>query len=168
MDDIHVRPLTQESFQEYGRFVDLMNPRNSLYKQGEPQFYSDLQKVSMGTRTEISVSVGAEMKRSENLIQFAEFHSYSEEGMLALDGDVIIYTAPATRKKIPPFLNFQAFYVPRGVFVVLKTGIWHGCQLPVQNQIVHNMILLPELTYANDTYCYYFKEDEQIKITCKS
>ena len=75
MDDIHVRPLTQESFQEYGRFVDLMNPRNSLYKQGEPQFYSDLQKVSMGTRTEISVSVGAEMKRSENLIQFAEFHS---------------------------------------------------------------------------------------------
>lgn len=164
MQSITVKQLSKENFEKYGVYTDLMDPMHPFYKRGQPQFYSDLLKVDLGKHTGASISVGIEKKRSKNTIEFAEFHRYTGEGMMALNDDVIIYLAPATGKKVPPFSYFEAFYIPKGVFVSIKAGIWHGCQLPVKQETVYNMIVLPELTYANDMYCYFFKEEEKISI----
>lgn len=164
MKKIEVQPLTTAAFQPYGDFRNLLEPKCCLYENGQPQFYSDLQRIYLGGNTNVAVSVGLEQKREENIIEFAEFHSKTDEAMLPLDGDVIVYFAPAMGKKMPPFEKFEAFLIPKGTLVTVRQGVWHGCQLPVQNEYVRSLILLPPMTYANDTYCYFFEEEQKIWI----
>lgn len=164
MEKVIVKELSHDAFRPYGEYCDLLNPRNPLYAQGQPQFYSDIQRINTEIAGGLSVSVGLENKRESNMIEFAEFHSHTDEGMLPLDGDVIVYFAPATGKKLPPFSNFEAFLIPAGTFITIRQGVWHGCQLPVEKETVRSLILLPEMTYANDTYCYFFEKDQRICI----
>lgn len=164
MQHIEIKTLDIEAFGRYGSFANLLKPLSPLYEKGEPQFYSDLLNIDLGGSTGASISVGLEKHRDKNIIEFAEFHRFTSEGILPLDGDVILYLAPATGKEQPPFSCFEAFYIPRGTFVLLNQGVWHGCQFPVTEEYVRNLIVLPRCTYMNDTYVYSFREDEKISI----
>lgn len=163
MKVIKAKPLTKESFAEYGTFVDLMHPLHPFYKPGQPQFYPDRTTVNIGNEGSVGISISQEFKRG-NVIDSAEYHQNTEEGMLCLDDDVIIYCAPATQKPEVPFDYIEAFFVPKNVLVTLKPGVWHGCQFLQNLDVGHVLILLPERTYAKDCVVVQFTEEEKIKV----
>lgn len=163
MKQIHALPLTAENFDEYGSFTDLLDPRHPFHTPGQPQFYPDRDILRLGGN-EIGISVGIEARRERNVIEFAEFHHHTGEGILCLDDDIIIYCAPATETPEVPFAYLRAFQVPRGTMVCLKPGVWHGCQFPVNKEMAHTLILLPERTYAKDCVCIFFENEDKIEI----
>lgn len=164
MKTIQAKKLTVEGFARYGSFVDLLHPTSPLIPKGQPEFYSDLIFAELGGETTVALSVGLEERRQDNIIEFCEFHRKTGEGIVPLDGDVIIYCAPPTEKETPPFEHIEAFLVPAGTAVTLRRGVWHGTQFPVSQQRVSTLILLPERTYAEDCVLYFFAEEEKIRV----
>ena len=81
-----------------------------------------------------------------------------------LDDDMIIHVAPASGGVPVPELA-KAFIVPKGCMVKINAAIWHLCPLPLSNEELHAMIILPECTYANDCTVVDFEEKDWFKIT---
>ena len=81
-----------------------------------------------------------------------------------LDDDMIIHVAPASAGAPVPELT-RAFIVPKGTMVKINAAIWHLCPLPLNNEVLHAMIILPECTYANDCTVVDFEEKDWFKIT---
>ena len=78
--------------------------------------------------------------------------------------DMIIHVAPASGGTPVPELT-KAFIVPKGYMVKINAAIWHLCPLPLNNDELHAMIILPECTYANDCTVVEFEEKDWFKIT---
>ena len=76
---------------------------------------------------------------------------------------MIIHVAPASAGTPVPELT-KAFIVPKGHMVKINAAIWHLCPLPVNNDVLHAMIILPECTYANDCTVVEFEEKDWFKI----
>ena len=75
-----------------------------------------------------------------------------------------IAVAPASAGAPVPELT-RAFIVPKGTMVKINAAIWHLCPLPLNNEVLHAMIILPECTYANDCTVVDFEEKDWFKIT---
>ena len=56
---------------------------------------------------------------------------------------MIIHVAPASGGVPVPELA-KAFIVPKGCMVKINAAIWHLCPLPLNNEELHAMIILPE------------------------
>jgi len=80
-------------------------------------------------------------KMSESL-RWQNTHTTTWEGIVALDDDMIIHVAPASAGTPVPELT-KAFLVPKGYMVKINAAIWHLCPLPVNNDVLHAMIILP-------------------------
>ena len=102
--------------------------------------------------------------KDERIVKAAEYHTTTWEGIVALDDDMIIHVAPASAGAPVPELT-RAFIVPKGTMVKINTAIWHLCPLPLNNEVLHAMIILPECTYANDCTVVDFEEKDWFKIT---
>ena len=81
-----------------------------------------------------------------------------------IDDDMIIHVAPASAGTPVPELT-RAFIVPKGTMVKINAAIWHLCPLPLNNEVLHAMIILPECTYANDCTVVDFEEKDWFRIT---
>jgi ureidoglycolate lyase len=94
-----------------------------------------------------------------------EYHTFTGEGILPLDGDIYVHLAPPTPKGVIPMDKVEAFFVPKGTLLSIRMGVWHGAPFAAGSEPVNVMCVLPERTYANDGYFHMVPEDEQIKIT---
>lgn len=164
MRTIKARPLSAEAFASFGTFVCLTDPVSAKTGYTSEHFFPDLCLLDSETERKMTVSVGVETYTDRYIIAFAECHRECEEGLLALDGDYLLYVAAADGDAEPAPLQFCAFYVPQGCFVVMKKGVWHGCQIPVRPGKLHTMILLPEKTCLEDTRMVPFSEDNRMEI----
>ena len=54
--------------------------------------------------------------------------------------------------------------MPKNTLVKINTAIWHLAPLPVNNDFLTAMIILPECTYALDCTVIDLNEDEQFEI----
>ena len=82
-----------------------------------------------------------------------------------MDDDAVINVAPPSKKPVPELT--EAFIVPKGTIVKLNVGVWHLAPIPVNNEIMHVMIVLPERVYANDCTVVQYELDDQIEIVSK-
>ena len=103
------------------------------------------------------------VRKDERIVKMAEYHTTTWEGIVALDDDMIIHVASASAGTPVPELT-KAFIVPKGHMVKINAAIWHLCPLPVNNDVLHAMIILPECTYANDCTVVEFEEKDWFKI----
>lgn len=110
-----------------------------------------------------TISVCHVKKQSENIISFLEAHQYACEGLLPLDGDVIIFVGIMDSDFRTE--SIEAFYVPKGTFVKLNPLIVHGTQYPVDKEDVHIVCMLPGRTFKNDMLSRRLETGEQIRIT---
>ncbi len=83
---------------------------------------------------------------------------------MPLNDDMIIHVAPASAGTPVPELA-KAFIVPKNVMVKINTAVWHLCPLPVHEEELKALIVLPECTYQNDCTVVELKPEEQFEIT---
>lgn len=150
MITIKAKPLTPEGFRKYGVYQNLLDDASMGRSCVNPAgFFPDLIELNFGTTTLPSVCCCSVAKQPRNIIRSMEAHQYTCEGLLPLDGDVIIFagTLPPSGLTVE---TLEAFVVPKGTFVKLNPLIVHGTQYCVDAERAHILCLLPERTFRND------------------
>jgi ureidoglycolate lyase len=162
-NNVGIKELTLESFQIYGSFAKMLNPKGPKLEMGPIQFFPDMGFLNLGSTSTAAFSIVRAQKR-ENIINYVECHMYTGEGTLPLNGDVLVFVAPATPKDIIPLDKIEVFHVPKGTLITLRPGVWHGTPFAENSDVVHVLIILPERTYVNDAYFYNIPKEKEIRI----
>ena len=158
MRTIKAKPITTENFRAFGSFTDLINPEG--YSLGD--FYQDRLLMHSAGNMQVAFSPLLIRKPEKMIVNSAEFHNTTQEGILCLDDDVVIHVAPAGKEPVPQLT--EAFLVPKGTMVCLNTGVWHLSAIPVHQELAHVLIVLPERIYNNDCIVVDYPEDQYIEI----
>ena len=163
MREIKHRKLTPETFARYGSYANMIDP--DVYRFGKPpiEFYRDMVPMSFQPNGHIMFSV-CRVEKRENIINVSEYHNYSAEGLMPLDGDILMHVGPANGGGVPPLDEIEVFYVPKNTFVCLNIGVWHHAGYTFNTDSVNMLICLPERTYETDCYVTEFAEKDYIKI----
>ena len=162
MRKIKAVPITVENFRPYGSFASMLNPKGNCFP-GDSTFYPDQVTLSVSGDHNIAFSPLTSKKMRPFTVTKAEYHNYTGEGIFFIDDDAVIHVAPPSNHVIVP-QKTEAFIVPKGTLVQLNTGVWHLSPVPVHNDLLHMIIILPERVYANDCVVCDFPESEYIEI----
>ncbi len=162
MKTIKAVPITHENFRPYGAFAGMLDPKGNCFP-GDATFYPDQVELNVQGGKPVTFSPLTVKKPERMIVTQAEYHNYTAEGVFVIDDDAVIHVAPPSNHTIVPELT-EAFIVPKGTLVKLNTGVWHLAALPVHNDLLHVMIILPERVYANDCTVCQYPEDRQVEI----
>ncbi len=161
MKKIQAKKITHENFSAYGKIASFTEPTGFCFTGEIHQFFPD--RVIFETARNIALSPLTVKKTEKMIISQMEMHNTTAEGMLCLNADVVIHVAPPTVGH-PNTDDAEAFIVPKGTAVQINTGVWHLAAIPVDQEVAHIMILLPERIYANDCLVVDLKEEEKFEI----
>jgi len=162
MKQLQAKQLTPEGFARYGAYQNLLDANDLAKKSILPPFgfFPDVMTLEFGDQPTVSV---CKVKKAEkNIIGFMEAHAKTCEGLLPIDGDVIIYVGAAFG---PPERwdpdKLEAFIVPKGTFVKLNALVIHGSQYAIDTEEAHLLCMLPARTFSNDMLSTMIKDDEK-------
>jgi ureidoglycolate lyase len=157
-----IEALEPIRFAPFGSYADLKH-NNGPYLGASPiRFYRDQQPLELGGKNPMFSTCLIEPR--ELVIDTMEYHSSTGEGILPLDGDVLVQVAPAMPPDAPfPAELVRVFHVPQGTMVCLRPGVWHHAPFALQGQ-ANVLIVLPERTYANDCHVLELPHAERISI----
>ena len=161
MRKITAKKLTNENFREYGEFYDMIHPRGNHIG----DFYRDHVLFHSCGRMPVGFSTYVATKADKMIVSQAEFHDYTPEISMPLDGDIVLHVAPASKEPVPKLT--EAFIVPKGTLVKLNPGVWHLAAMPIKDKKVNVMIVLPERTYKNDCIVVDYDPKDYIEIIVK-
>ena len=125
-------------------------------------FYPDQVMLPVSGVMPIAFSSLVMCKPEKMIISEAEYHNTTSEGILLLDDEAVIHVAPPSKNPVPELT--EAFIVSKGTIVKLNVGVWHLGPLPMNNQIMHVLIVLPERIYANDCTVVQCAFEDQMEI----
>lgn len=158
---MEIKELNNENFAIYGRCADLMNPSGPHIGKAPIEFYRDMISYPFSAES-VSISVTSISERPF-IVDELEYHSYSGECFMALDGDCIFCVAPAGNEDIPKLDKVEAFSVKKGVAVYLAPGVWHHAPYCLKgNGHLSTLVILPERTYRNDCVLYKVEKEDKI------
>lgn len=163
MKQVRFVELSLERFKKYGSYSDMLNVSAEKLGPGLVEFYRDMEQVAFPSGANPSLSITKAMSRP-HVIEKCEYHNFTGEGLLPLDGDVLIHLAPASRGPNVPLDRIEVFRVPKGTFVSLRPGVWHHAPFPHQCASVNTLVILPERSYENDCKVVLFSDDDKIEI----
>ena len=149
MENIAVQEMSLEAFSAYGTFAQMTDPKAHNLGASPIDFYPDLVQVDLGQATKVSLST-CRVSQRPNVVDVSEFHTSCGEGLVALDGDVLIHVAPVTGDATPPVEAIEVFRVPQSMAVSIRPGVWHHAPFALDTDCANVLILLPERIYAND------------------
>lgn len=164
MRTVSVESLTQEAFAPFGSYANLINPEDIKFGQPPIEFFRDQVQQSLNQNGMLSFST-CRVEKREPVIDVSEYHSYTGEGILPLDQDILIHVGPATANGDGiPLDSIRVFRVPKGVMITLKPGVWHHAPFTTSDEPANTLIVLPERTYANDCIVVELDEADQIRV----
>ena len=163
MKKIKAKKLSMEAFSPYGQYADLLNPSSFYVGPWEHAFFPDRFVFNYESNAATGICVSQVHKRP-NIVDTAEFHRYTGEVLMPIDGDIVIDVCRPSGSDQPPYDEFEAFVIPAGTAVVLKTGVWHYAAYTCTAEKVNILTLLPERTYANDCVVVSIPEGERFEI----
>ena len=161
MKKIKLKTLTHENFHRYGSYADLLAPDGDTLSPGMVEFYRDLLPLPLHGAAVASVT---KIDSRPMVVDKWEYHTATGEAFLPLDGDIAACFIPAGKGNVPDVSMAEAFMIPRGTLIAIQAGVWHQAPYTLSGQTVHNLVLLPERTYANDCFVAMQTEDNQIKL----
>ena len=164
MREVCVKELTWDEFHFYGSFCSMINPKAPCIGAPPIEFFRDLLQLNPGAAGGPSFSV-CRVSERPGIVDVTEMHTACSEGILPLDGDVLIHVGLATPDDVVSVDSFEVFRVPTGTFVSLRPGVWHHAPFTCSDKAVNVLIVLPERTYANDCQVHEIPEKNRIRIT---
>ena len=162
MRSIKAEKLTHESYAPFGTFYAMAEPEGYSLKGELHCFYPD--RLTEAWPVRVGFSPITVKKPEKMIITSVEYHTTTPEIIMPLNDDMIIHVAPASAGTPVPELA-KAFIVPKNVMVKINTAVWHLCPLPVHEEELKALIVLPECTYQNDCTVVELKLEEQFEIT---
>lgn len=161
MKTVKAELINHENFAPFGQFYDMANPDGYALCGEIHKFYPD--RVTADSEKRVGYSPIVVQKPEKMIITQMEYHNTTWEMIIPLDDDMIIHCAPASAGAVVTE-HAKAFIIPKNTLVKINTAIWHLAPLPVNNDKLTAMIILPECTYALDCTVVDLKEDEQFEI----
>ncbi len=158
MRKIYAKKITNDNFQAFGEFYDIINPKGNHLD----DFYPDHVLAANGSSMPMAFSSYVVRKMPDMMITRAEYHDEACELMLPLDGDIIFHAAPPSKEPVPE--QTEAFFVPGGTLVKLNAGVWHQESFAVCAEQVHVLIALPQRTYKRDCVLVPYEEADWMEI----
>jgi len=163
MNKLKYKGLTLDSFSKYGSFANMINPKTCKVGIEPDEFYRDMIKQDLGQANQICFSTSRVMKRPL-IIDNLEYHTYTGEGMMPLDGDILLCFAPASANDDLPIDQIECFYASKGTMLVIHPGVWHCAAFPYDRKCVNVLIALPERVYANDCKVVNLANEQWLEI----
>ncbi len=149
--EIKAKHLTRENFEVYGQFSNMLDKNRAGFGSEAFTFYRDC--VRYATQSPVlgmsTLSVGRDEKFQ---LQALEHHNYASEVMMPMDDDAVLFLEKAGSLQEPSEGEVEAFIVPKNVIVHLNPGVWHYMPLPLHNNEVNVLVVLPERVYHNDLF----------------
>ena len=161
---VKIKKLTIEAFARYGSFASILEPSGDKLGQPPVEFYRDMVQQNLGDTSITSYSACVVEKREPKVIDCMEYHNKCHETILCIDGDYIMFVAPACAEGETPYDKVEAFLLPRGTVISVKAGVWHQAGFPVGCDKVHILCALPERAYVNDCIVLNVPEQDQILV----
>jgi len=158
MRQIKAAPISVEGFAPYGSYTSILKPEGNHLG----DFYPDQIALPVSGDMSVGFSPLVMHKTVKMIVSAAEYHTTTGEAILLLDDDAVFHVAPPSKAAVPQLT--KAFIVPKGTLVKLNVGVWHMGPLPVHNDIMHVLIVLPERIYANDCTVVEYALEDQIEI----
>jgi ureidoglycolate lyase len=158
-----VEELTLSGFNDFGRFARFVDPSTPHLGKKPVEFFRDMLQLDLGTATKASFSVCRVEKRTE-IIDALEYHNSSAEMCMPLDGDILLYVAPAGAPDALRTEDIRVFRVPALTMAVINIGVWHNAVFPATANSVNVLIALPERLYATDCVVRQLAEGEKVGI----
>jgi ureidoglycolate lyase len=165
MSSVTVRELALDAFQPYGTFIKMADNEKILEMAPRPViFRPDMIQMQLADSSTASFSI-CRVEPRDFVITGGEYHDHAAEGILPLDGDILIHVAPPTHPRLGiPVGSFEVFRVPMGTMVVLRPGVWHGAPYAAADAPANVLVVLPVRTYAVDSVSIRLEPDQQIPI----
>jgi ureidoglycolate lyase len=150
MRTVRVEELSVSGFLPFGTYAHMLDADTEKIGAPPVEFYRDMVQQDLGGASTVSFSV-CRVEERARVIDVTEYHSTTGEGLLPLDGDVLIHVAPASPPGVAvPVDKLRVFRVPRGTMVVLRPGVWHHAPFVMDGSPANVLVVLPERAYAND------------------
>jgi ureidoglycolate lyase len=87
-----------------------------------------------------------DLKPAPLRFDWAERHLRSDELLIPMGGDCLVYVGPADHldepMRLPPLERFRVFRVRSGQAVLLNKGVWHGAPLALDRPLNVVVVLL--------------------------
>jgi ureidoglycolate lyase len=160
MGKLAVKQLDAEGFKNYGAFVDLSKPESFAIGSPPCEFFRDMIVLDLGVSTSASFSI-CRVNPRPDVVDILEYHNNTGEGILPLDGDVLLCFAPASPPGGIPLCDAEVFFVPQHTMVTIRPGVWHYAPYATGSESVNVLIVLPERTYAKDCTVVEIPNEEQ-------
>jgi ureidoglycolate lyase len=151
---ITAEPLTAQAFAPFGRIVDA--PTRPPDSAGDPwRWWAD---AGMLEPTDGRYAIGyLQIEDGRTGFDWAERHLHSEELVIPVAGELLLYAGPPGQGDEPAADRFRVFSVRPGQAVVLGRGVWHGAPL-ARDDAATALVLLREGTGSDDTQIARFHE----------
>ncbi|MDR2164027.1 MAG: ureidoglycolate lyase [Clostridiales Family XIII bacterium] len=167
MITVNAKPISPEAFAKYGRVSDALGKGEYYFDLGSCHFHRDMIQQNLSRETVVSYSICHAFKRPM-LIDWLEYHNYTEETIMPIDSDVIACFAPAIQGQSCPKEEIEAFIVKAGAIVTCRPGVWHGIPfIKGGAKDAHILCVLPERTYEKDGFVEAWEGKEQVKVLTK-
>ena len=164
MRTVKVEKLSVEAFLPFGLYANLIDPNTDKIGAPPIEFFRDMLLQDLGGASLASFST-CRVEKRDPVIDVTEYHSSCGEGMLPLDGDILIHVGPASPSDgTVPLDKVKVFKVPKGTMVVVRPGVWHHAPFVVNGDVANVLIVLPERTYANDCTVIELREADRITV----
>jgi ureidoglycolate lyase len=151
---IRVEPLSRDAFAPFGRVVEA--PAREPDSVGDPwRWWAD---TALLERSDGRYAIGyLEVRDGRRGFDWAERHLETEELVIPVRGELLLYAGPPDRGERPDPERFRVFRVRPGQAVLLGKGVWHGAPLTAEGEATA-LVLLLERTGENDTETVEFDE----------
>lgn len=130
--ELPAEPLTADAFAPYGRVISRPERPNDAEGPGWT-WWAETALLSGDGR---AMGVGyLDLEPGTRSFDWAERHLRTQEAVLAMSTDILLYVGPPEHReeplRLPALETFRVFRVPEGGGVVMDRAVWHGAPFAV-------------------------------------
>jgi ureidoglycolate lyase len=142
---LKIEDLTVESFAPFGEVI--AQPARGQDAQGPGWMWWGENHLMAGGDRKYAIGY-LDLQPAELSFDWAERHMHSDELLIPMGGDCLVYVGPPDHPDEPTHLpsleRFRVFRLHQGQGVLLGKGVWHGAPLALDKPLNVTVLLLKD------------------------
>ena len=155
---LKIEDLTVESFAPFGEVI--MQPARGQDAAGPGWIWWGVNHLMAGGDRNYAIGY-LDLQPAELGFDWAERHMHSDELLIPMGGDCLVYVGPPEYPdeptRLPDLERFRVFRLRHGQGVLLSKGVWHGAPLALDKPLNVAVLLLKD-TGKIDGHVVRFEE----------